>query len=150
MNNRGIHLIDVENLAGHSALTFASARWAAESYEQQVEIGVGDQVVVAASHRNAFAAQAAFPGARLLLGSGPDGADLELVEVMRMESLATRFDRLIIGSGDGIFAAEAARLAAHMHVASVGLPGHVALRLRMACHATMYLGSAHDHFRMSA
>lgn len=150
MNNRGIHLIDIENLAGHSALTSASARWAAENYRNEVDFEDGDIVVVAASHRNAFAAAAAFPGARLLLGSGPDGADRRLLEVMREESLEVRFDRLIIGSGDGIFSSEAARLAAHMHVTAVGLPGHVSPRLRMASHITLYLGSRHDSLRKTA
>ncbi|MGO4103381.1 hypothetical protein AB4Y63_05465 [Leifsonia sp. YAF41] len=150
MNNRGIHLIDIENLAGHSALTPASARWAAAGYRKEAELHRGDLVIIATSHRNAFAAAAAFPAARLLLGSGPDGADKKLLEVMREEALNVRFDRLVIGSGDGIFSFEAARLAAHMHVAAVGLPGHVAPRLRMACHATRYFGSHHDNFRMSA
>ena len=150
MNNRGIHLIDIENLAGHAALTFASARWAAEGYRNVAESASGDLIVVAACHRTAFAASAAFPGARLILGSGPDGADKRLLEVMREESLDARFGRLVIGSGDGIFTIEAARLATNMHVACVGLPGHVASRLRMACHTTLYIGSNHDNFRMSA
>ena len=150
MNNRGIHLIDIENLAGHSALTPASARWAAAGYRHEAELNGGDIVIIAASHRNAFAAAAAFPAARLLLGSGPDGADKKLLEVMREEALDLRFARLVIGSGDGIFSVEAARLAGHMHVSAVGLPGHVAARLRMACHTTLYLGSNHENFRMSA
>jgi len=44
--------------------------------------------------------------------SGPDGADLALLDVLRHENVATRFTQVAIGSGDHLFAEEAARLAA--------------------------------------
>jgi hypothetical protein len=42
--------------------------------------------------------------------SGPDGADLALLDVIVGESVEERFSGVVIASGDGRFADEAARL----------------------------------------
>ena len=143
MKDRSIHLIDVENLAGFSSLMEAAGVWVGDEYRRVVSVQHGDQVVVAASHRNAFAAAAAFPGARLLVKSGKDGADLKLLEVLTSENLDQRFSSIFLGSGDGIFANEAARHAAlGVTVAGVSLPGHASTALQMACQRTIYFGGA--------
>src|SRR5205085_5563087 len=43
------------------------------------------------------------PHARYRVRSGPDGADLELLDVIWHEDVATRFSHIVIGSGDGTF-----------------------------------------------
>jgi hypothetical protein len=48
--------------------------------------------------------------ARRVVRSGRDGADLALVQIVDTENVASRFERVVIGSGDGIFAEPAARL----------------------------------------
>src|SRR5262249_34162359 len=53
-----------------------------------------------------------WPHAHYRIRSGPDGADLALLDVLWHENVAKRFTHVAIGSGDHLFAAEAARLAA--------------------------------------
>lgn len=100
--NRALHLVDLENLAGTATVTEPLARRTAMEYLTSAEYSVGDLLVVASSHRNGIAARAAFPGATVRWRSGPDGADLALIDACS-EFDPLRFDRLVIGSGDGIF-----------------------------------------------
>jgi len=80
-------------------------------YSQKFEFGATDQVVVATSHPGLV--NAAVAGrTQLSVRSGPDGADLELLDVLRNENVAGAITRVVIGSGDHLFAEEAARLAA--------------------------------------
>jgi hypothetical protein len=51
----------------------------------------------------AFAAAHGWPGARVLVGHGPDGADRALLEAASPEDIAARFDNVIVASGDGVF-----------------------------------------------
>jgi hypothetical protein len=48
---------------------------------------------------------------RYLVRSGPDGADLELLDLIGRERVAERFSCVPIASGDGPFAPPAAALA---------------------------------------
>lgn len=100
--NRALHLVDLENLAGTASVTEPLARHTAITYLASSGYCVGDLIVVASSHRNGLAARAAFPGATVRWRSGPDGADLALLDACS-EFDPLRFDRLVIGSGDGIF-----------------------------------------------
>lgn len=101
--SRALHLVDLENLAGTSSVTETLARRTAIEYLSSADYCLGDLIVVASSHRNGFAARAAFPRATVRWRSGPDGADLALLDSWN-EFDPLRFDRLVIGSGDGIFA----------------------------------------------
>ena len=108
---RTLHLVDAENLAGSPRFTLADAAAVERAYRAVVSPGPTDQFVVATSHHAAFPAWFAWPhSARRLVQSGPDGADLALLEVIEREAVAERFARVVIGSGDGIFALAAARL----------------------------------------
>ena len=70
---------------------------------------------------------------RHLWRSGPDGADLALLDVLENERVDERFERVTICSGDGIFVPSAAWLAgADVDVTVVSLPGHLATRLQFA------------------
>jgi hypothetical protein len=71
-----------------------------------------DHVVVASSHITLKTAGAYWPGARYLARSGPDGADLALLDVISWERVAERFTHILIASGDHISAGEAAGLIA--------------------------------------
>jgi uncharacterized LabA/DUF88 family protein len=65
--------------------------------------------------------------------SGENGADLELLAILAQESVETRFDRVVIGSGDGIFALAAARLqAAGVNVTVVVRRGALSRSLRLS------------------
>ena len=84
----------------------------------------------------------AFPGARHLWRSGHDGADLALLDVLENERVDQRFGRVTLCSGDGIFAASAARLAgAGVNVTVVALKGHLAAQLVLAAHNIVQLTS---------
>ena len=107
---RRLHLIDVENLAGNPTPDAAQARNLLARYLLLVGVGTWDQVVIASSHLALKKTGCWWPGARYLVRSGPDGADLALLDLARHERIAERFPQITIASGDGIFAQAAASL----------------------------------------
>lgn len=101
------------------------------AYRATVTIGPGDHVVIASGRRLLMAAGLAWPGARLLLGTGIDGADLVLLDASLPAAVAAAYDRVVFGSGDGIFAARAAELRrAGVVVAVVSRSESLAIDLR--------------------
>jgi hypothetical protein len=100
---RTLHLIDIENLMGGTHFTVDEAARLEELYAPIAEVAPRDFTVMASSHIAAPAAWFGWPNARRLLQSGPDGADLALIDVMMAEDVYRRFDRVVIASGDGIF-----------------------------------------------
>jgi hypothetical protein len=133
-HGRVLHLVDVENLVGGADFTPAEAAAARDAYAAAAPLGAADQVILATSHRCAATTWFVWPAsARRLVRSGPDGADLALLEVLGVERVEQRFDRVVIGSGDGIFAFPAARLqAAGCHVIVVTRPDALSRQLRLA------------------
>jgi hypothetical protein len=108
---RRLHLIDIENLVGDSLPSLSQVRQAHADYVAALALGEMDQVEVASSHLTLLSAALGWPSAHYRIRSGPDGADLALLDVLRYENVAKRFTHVAIGSGDHIFADEAARLA---------------------------------------
>lgn len=100
--SRALHLVDLENLAATASLSQQIARRTAREYLAVAQYSVGDLIVVASSHRNGLVARAAFPGATVRWRSGRDGADLALLDAYS-EFDQSRFNRVVVGSGDGIF-----------------------------------------------
>jgi hypothetical protein len=105
---RTLHLIDIENLIGDPWITGPRV---AEVYEAAlVEAGYrpGDLVFVAAN-RWLLGELGFVPHTpcRLMTACGADGADLALLAQAPPEWVAKRFDRMVVASGDGIFAARA-------------------------------------------
>jgi hypothetical protein len=119
---RALHLIDIENLLGEPRPDVDSVRRARESYESHVVVGEHDLVVVASNHGGALNVGLAYAGARLVVRSGPDGADLALLDVLALD-ISARFDAVVIASGDGIFSGAVAALG------GLGLPVFVVARL---------------------
>lgn len=109
---RALHLIDIENLAGAGSPDPGQVRELHALYHRQVGLGAMDQVVVASGQLMIRNAGDCWPGARYLVRSGPDGADLELLAVIERERVAERFTNVMIASGDGIFTTAAVCLAA--------------------------------------
>ncbi len=105
--NRSLHLVDIENLVG---LEFdsRSLQYAAACYADIAGVGPLDLVVVASAPRIGVAVKAAFPSASVRWRSGEHGADLALLEGAE-ELPLDRFERLVVGSGDGVFAGIAQR-----------------------------------------
>ena len=109
---RRLHLVDIENLAGDSLPSLGQVRQALGLYADCLGFGVMDQVEVASSQLTLLNAALGWPHAHYRVRSGPDGADLALLDVLRHENVATRFTHVAIGSGDHLFAEAAAHLAA--------------------------------------
>jgi hypothetical protein len=107
---RTLVAVDLENLVGGadpSALVLDQAVQALATLRDP-----SNQVVVAASHHLAVRAAWRLPWVRWRWRSGPDGADLALVEVLNHERVSERFAAVVVISGDGIFAEPLAALAA--------------------------------------
>jgi uncharacterized LabA/DUF88 family protein len=78
-----------------------------------------------------------------LVRSGLHGADRALLEVIHRECLEERFDRIVIGSGDGIFALAAARLqACGCSVTVVSRRSGLSRHLRLAVRDIRFIDSA--------
>ena len=139
---RGLHLIDIENLAGASMPSLSQVREVQGLYAGHLALGALDQVVLASSHLTLLNAALGWPHARYRVRSGPDGADLELLDVLLCENIAVRFTHVTIGSGDGAFALAAATLAAAgVWVTAVSLRRSLSPRLALAAREVVYLDS---------
>lgn len=138
--DRAIHLVDIENLLEGPTFSDIDVMGLMESYFILSERRVGDHVVIATCHRAALAAWFGCPDARRLVRSGLDGADLALLDVMTSEKLAARYDRVVIGSGDGIFSEAAAELQAQgASVRVVTRRNQLSRRLAFAVRDVRYL-----------
>ncbi|MCD4532503.1 NYN domain-containing protein [Nocardioides sp. cx-169] len=108
---RRIVLVDIENLIGGAVLTAHQVDWA----KTQLVIAIGlvdrDQVVIGTSHIGLVTIGTRWERQRYVVRSGDDGADIALLEVLA-EDLASRYDEVVLASGDGIFTDAAAALAA--------------------------------------
>jgi len=130
---RVLHLIDVENLCASGLPTERHVRATLERYRNQMGVGTDDQVVLAASGHTAFLAGAAWPGARVVVGYGPDGADRALLAYVDVRHISRRFGTVVLGSGDHIFAALITNLIQDgIAVTVVAVTGAIAQDLRIA------------------
>jgi hypothetical protein len=109
---RTLHIVDVENLAGHSRPTARELRDLRESYFGTITFSGNDLLIVGCDVGLVLDVYATWPGARIASGTGHDGADSALLACSNPDDVARRFDRVIIGSGDHIFASLATALIA--------------------------------------
>jgi len=100
---RSVHLGDVENLAGGPA-RLADRSDLGDQYREVVRPAGDDLFVIGSDITNVFYGAASFPGARLVTGRGPSGADHALMASNSLGWLVDRVDTVVIGSGDGDFA----------------------------------------------
>lgn len=83
-----------------------------------------------------------FPSALRLWRSGPDGADLALIDQMLDLRVMRRFGRVTLCSGDGIFADSVAALAsAGIHTTVVSWADRLSRRLHLAAHRIVMLAN---------
>ncbi len=146
---RTLHVVDVENLVGSGRPGLSAVAALRALYTDVVRVVPGDHVVVACNPGCLLDVGVGWgPGsARLRVGAGRDGADWELLEVLESERVPERFSRVVIASGDGIFAAMAARLAvAGCDVTVVSRRTSLSAQLRLAAMRVVYLpdGEAMD------
>jgi hypothetical protein len=137
---RHLVLVDIENLASTSCPTQEEVTAVATALRDVLPGFDCAQRVVGCSHHAALNVAFAFPPARHLWRSGPHGADLALLGVLDNERVDDRYGHVTICSGDGIFAASAARLGgAGVDVTVVSLRGHLAARLELAARYVLFL-----------
>ena len=140
---RRLHLVDIENLAGDPRPSLSQVRQALGLYAGCLAFGAMDQVEVASSHLTLLNAALGWPHAHYRVRSGPDGADLALLDVLRHENVAQRFTHVAIGSGDHMFAEEAARLAAQgVWVSVVSRRRGLSRQLELAAREVIFLDIA--------
>src|SRR5580692_2218608 len=138
--DRTLHVVDIENLAGAAIPSLDLVSAVQLSYLARLRFGADDHVVLATSHLGLLNAGLGWPHARHLVRSGKDGADLELLDVLEHENVATRFRHVVIGSGDGIFGRSAASLAASgVRITVISRHGSLSPGLARAAGDVIYL-----------
>ena len=137
-HGRTAHLIDVENLIGSGRFGASEALACRAAYDGLGLIRPGDHVIVACNPFSAIHVKESWAGVRLLTGHGENGADRALLAAIKHEGFHHRFDRIILGSGDGIFTDAVASFRRMVQeVLVVGRPGSIAHRLRFAAGRTV-------------
>ena len=113
MAKRTAFLVDLDNLVGGTSAYDPQAMQAVAAFLPKLQTG-DDHVVLAycASLVPEVMPYTEFTPYRHLWGRGPDGADHQLLSVIEDERLAARFEEIVLGSGDGIFAPAVAALCA--------------------------------------
>jgi hypothetical protein len=139
---RRLHLVDVENLTGCPRPALPAAIACRERYEESAPVRGNDLVIVACNHGAAVTVGHGWRGARVFLRSGQDGADLALLDVIAHEDVASRFEAVVIASGDGCFAEPVAQLGAlGIEVTVVSNGRALSRRLRLAAkHVVIFDG----------
>ncbi len=138
--NRHLVFIDVENFARTPSPTDLGLAFMETTLQEVIPSIDQAQCVVACSHRAARTVAFAFPGALRRWRSGPDGADLALMEEMSDLRVMGRFDQVTLVSGDGIFADNMAALAATgIETTVVSWDRRLSQRLKMAAHHVVTL-----------
>ena len=120
---RTLHLVDAENLMGGPLAGDRALRGALQTYAVLAVVHPMDHVIVGVNPALALSVSDVWPEARLVIGRGRDGADNALLSaVSEVDWMASRYDRLVVGSGDHAFAFAVAAFRA------AGLRGDVVAR----------------------
>lgn len=110
-------------------------------YRELAALGPHDHVLVACNAALALEVGLEWRGGRLLVGDGPNGADLALLKAAPApEWVAARYDRVVVGSGDAIFTGLVESISAcGIPVGVVSLPRSLAHVLAEAATFVRYL-----------
>lgn len=140
--SRTLHCIDAENLSGSPLVSEQRLAAVRAYYLQAVSVGPFDQTIVATSHFNALPVGSAWPEGKYYWRSGKDGADLALIDAVKEQILQSKFDHVVIASGDGIFGELVWWLTQRgIQVTVVGIPGAIASVLRLVADRVVVLKS---------
>lgn len=109
--NRELHLIDIENELGTGEVRAADIARFRTFYLGANQVPANAHIVVAtSSSQSLLEAAVGWPGARTVWLPGQDGADRALLEVAYEENVEKRYNKVVIASGDHIFAEAAESL----------------------------------------
>ena len=118
--DRALHVVDIQNLAGAPILSRVQVNEVQDRYTAR--LGSARPIRRCTRRHLGFINVAlGWPHARYRVRSGPDGADLELLDVLEHEDVAARFSHVVIGSGD--WRGSAGRLASLARGGASGSPG---------------------------
>ena len=127
---RALHLVDLENLMGGPHAGLVVMRGAIAHYQDAASVTDGDHIVVGVNPVLLPITKAVWPSPRIEPGWGPDGADLALLRWVEDDRfIGARYDRIVVGSGDGIFQGMVKKFRSH------GLPVGVVSRKRSLSNA---------------
>ncbi|MFM6967647.1 MAG: hypothetical protein ACKOWN_01780 [Microbacteriaceae bacterium] len=141
---RAIHLLDIENLLGTPFFTARDVTLFKRFYETTEVYEDGDLIVIATSNsKGIFEANVGWGSARYTFRHGENGADFALIDVLKDENIDTRFGRVVIASGDGIFENQVKNLL------SANVDVHVVSR-RGSLHHCIAATKAHLHLFCTA
>jgi hypothetical protein len=139
LRGRRLVVVDIENAVGGAVMTVEQAATARRAVEVVAGLTGSEHVVIGTSHVGLIPSGLGWPGARLVVRSGADGADLALLSVLTGERIEERFERVVVVSGDGIFTDVVAALGASgVDVSVVARPRSCSRRLRLAAARTLY------------
>lgn len=102
---RTLHIVDIENLVGNPRATCPEMALTRAQHRRVSRWASGDHTIVACNEKAVFNAKLVYPEATVRIGYGRDGADRALLrEVADYDDISGRFERVTVGSGDGVFA----------------------------------------------
>jgi hypothetical protein len=136
-SHRTLHLVDLENLVGNPRATGAVVHDTLRRYLDTAGWRPGDHVIVASNPGiiREFAFNPQVP-CNVHACKGTDGADAMLLALAQPELVARRYARVVIGSGDGVFASVAGAIQRlGVHVLVVARSDGCSHRLRRFDHA---------------
>jgi hypothetical protein len=147
---RSLHLVDLENLLADPWAEGPCVGRALDEYLTRAHFRSGDLVFVAGNpwlmvEVGWSQLDSATPvECHRFAARGPQGADNKLLEASPMAWVARRFDRLVVGSGDGVFAERlAAARASGLSVRIVSRPESLSGRLaRLDVPTEWFVGDA--------
>ena len=153
-NNRSVYFLDIDNLCGAPLASEAQVRDVILAVERQFSIGPSDLIFCAATAKAATFVKFFRPAFHVQIGRGKDGSDLRLLELADPQWLKSRFDRVVIGSGDGIFQPLAIELAnLNIRVEVTSGHGAMARSFREVAHCCTLIDGfniSHLNFAMAA
>ena len=135
-----MHLIDIENLCMASNPTLEQVIEVRRGYIALMSPSENDQfLVTVSSSNNVEAAAFGWPGATFRVKEGQDGADILLAEEIVEGHLESRFERVVVASGDGGLAPFVSHL-------KHSLNGVVVVSQRTAIAFSMRVSGAEVHY----
>lgn len=142
MPARRLVVVDIENLLGGACLHRRQVKWAKSMLSTTLSLRAPDHVVVGISHVGLLPVGCNWPRIRYVVRSGPDGADLALLDVLD-EDVSARFDEVVIASGDGAFTAAVWELEdSGVSTTVLARPGTLARSLESAASRVLYVRSS--------
>lgn len=150
---RRYFIVDIKNLLGGACyVTNEGVRFAEGVLRRELGMRPDDQALIGVTAVQAvFPVHRVFPGKAQRIQCGSDGAELAILGALDPAHVASRFDEVVIVSGDGMFAGSAAQLAFYgTRVIAAGHRSGMSAKLRLAAHRTHYFTNTFNDMKAAA